>query len=213
MENQKKASIKEDLKTLIKAIYALMPSRNIVSQLIMLLPLREENIEELFPEAIEDIEYWDIFRTGLGLSKSYRGDIEVYSYSTLAGILKDFINRVFEVLRDERSRAAISSLLGEIVPNMEREWLDVRVKAVLRNPAISNVAKKILMLLVETQNVNIKELSRKLNISENDVKQCIYVLRNLKLIDISGDNVSLSLPYGIRERYISYIKKLLIEAK
>jgi len=32
---------KEDFKKIIKAIYVLMPSRNRVSQLIMLLPMRE----------------------------------------------------------------------------------------------------------------------------------------------------------------------------
>lgn len=210
MSKTQEVSVKEDFKNLIKAIYALLPSRNAVSQLIMLLPLSEEYIEELFPEVTRDVEYWEIFRTALGLSKEYSGNIKA-SYSTLAGALKDFVDRIFEFLSDEKNRAAISSLLGELVPNAEREWLDVRVKAVLKNPSIGSVAKKVLMLLAESQSINITDLPNKLNIDEQELKQCIYVLQNLKLIEISGENVLL--PYRVRGRYISYIKKLLGEAE
>jgi len=210
MSESQEISVKEDFKNLIKAIYALLPSRNMVSQLIMLLPLREESIEELFPEVIKDVEYWEIFRTALGLHKSYSGNIEASSYSTIAGALREFINRIFEFLSDERNRAAISSLLGELVPNAEREWLEVRIKAVLKNPSIGSTAKKILMLLTGNQSINVKELSSKLNIGEQEVKQCIYTLWNLKLIEISGENISM--PYRVKNRYISYIKKLLGEA-
>ena len=211
MSESQEASVKEDFKNLIKAIYALLPSRNMVSQLIMLLPLREEALEELFPEVTKDVEYWEIFKAALGLHKSYSGDIEASSYSTIAGALRKFIDRIFEFLSDEKNRAAISSLLGELVPNAEREWLEVRVKAVLKNPSIGSLAKNVLMLLAENRSINIKELPSKLNISEQELKQCIYVLQNLKLIEVSGENVSL--PYRVRERYISYIKKLLGEAE
>ncbi len=211
MSESQEVSIKEDFKNLIKAIYALLPSRNAVSQLIMLLPLREESIEELFPEVTEDVEYWEIFRTALGLRKSYMESIGAPSYSTIAGALRDFINRVFEFLSDERNRAAISSLLGELVPNAEREWLEVRIKAVLKNPLIGDTARKILMLLTETSNINVKELSSKLNIKEPEVKQCIYVLSSFKLIEVSGE--SISIPYRVKDRYSSYIKKLLGEAE
>ena len=211
MSESQEVSVKEDFKNLIKAIYALLPSRNMVSQLIMLLPLREESVEELFPEVTEDVEYWEIFRTALGLHKSYSGNIEASSYSTIASALRDFINKVFEFLSDERNRAAISSLLGELVPNAEREWLEVRIKAVLKNSLIGNTARKILMLLTETSSINVKELSSKLNIKEQEVKQCIYVLSNFKLIEVRGENVSL--PYRVKDRYSSYIKKLLGEAE
>ena len=166
MDKSQEASIKEDFKNLIKAIYALLPSRNRVSQLIMLLPLREESVEELFPELTEDVEYWEMFGFALGLSKNYyNGNIEA-SYNSIARALRDFVNKVFEFLSDERNRAAISSLLGELVPNAEREWLEVRLKAILKNPLIGDVAKKILMLLTETSSINVKELSSKLNLKE-----------------------------------------------
>ena len=69
------------------------------------------------------------------------------------------------------------------------------------------------MLLAETSSVNVKELSSKLNLSDQEVKQCIYVLSNLKLIEISDENVSLPYRIRIRDRYVSYIKKLLGEVK
>ena len=210
MSESQKSSINEDFKNLIKAIYALLPSRNLVSQLVMLLPLSEETIQELFPELTKDVEYWEIFSTALGLYKNYRGEITTSSYNTIADALKAFISRIFEILRDEKNRAAISSLLGELVPNAEREWLEVRIKAVLKNSSIGSIAKKILMLLTESHSINIKEVPSKLNISEQELKQCIYILGSLKLIEISGENVSL--PYHVRERYISYIKKMLGEA-
>lgn len=207
MSKSKEVSIKEHFKNLIRAIYALLPSRNMVSQLIMLLPLKEESVEELFPEITEDIEYWEMFKAALGL-RSYEGNVETSYYGyAIANALKDFINRVFEILSNEGNRAAISSLLGELIPNAEREWLEVRVKSVLENPSVSNVAKKVLMLLAENPNVNIKELPTKLKIREQDVENCLYVLSNLKLVEISGENISL--PYSVKSKHISYIKKLL----
>jgi len=210
MNESQNLSINEDFKNLVKAIYALLPSRNLVSQLTMLLPLREEIIQELFPELTKDVEYWEMFSVALGLSKNYQGEMDTSYRDTIAYALKDFINRIFEILRDEKARAAISSLLGELVPNAEREWLEVRIKAVLKIPLIGAIAKNILMLLTENPSISIKEVPSKLNISEQELKQCIYVLGNLKLIEVSGENVSL--PYQVRERYIPYIKKLLGEA-
>lgn len=211
MGEQREVSVKEDFKSLIRMVYALLPSRNMVSHLIMLLPLKEETIKELFPEVIEDVEYWEIFKKALGLQRSYySGNIEA-AYNTIASALRDFINKIFEFLSDEGNRAAISSLLGELVPNAEREWLEVRIKSVLKNPSIGSTARKILMLLTETSSINVKELSSKLNIKEQEVKQCIYVLSNFKLIEVSGENVSL--PYRVKDRYSSYIKKLLGEAE
>jgi len=208
MNKSQRSAVNEDLKTLIKAIYALLPSRNLISQLIMLLPLSEDAIQELFPEITEDVEYWETLGIALGLQKDYRGEITIsYYYNTIAYALREFINRIFEILRDEKTRAAISALLGELVPNAEREWLEVRIKAALKEPSIGAAAKKILMLLTESPSISIKEIPNKLNISEQELKHCIYVLRNLKLIEVSGENVSL--PYHVRERYISYIKKLL----
>jgi len=207
MDKSQRNAINEDLKTLIKAIYALLPSRNLVSQLIMLLPLSEDAIQELYPEITEDVEYWETLSIALGLQKDYKGEIATSYYNTIAYALREFINRIFEILRDEKTRAAISALLGELVPNAEREWLEVRIKAALKEPSIGTVAKKILMLLTESPSITIKEIPSKLNIGEQELKHCIYVLRNLKLIEVSDENISL--PYHVRERYIPYIKKLL----
>ncbi len=211
MSVSQEISVREDFKNLVRAIYALMPSRNMVSQLIMLLPLREEAIEELFPEVTEDVEYWEIFKAALGLEKGYNENIDASSYGTIAGALREFISRIFEFLSDEKNRAAISSLLGELIPNAEREWLEVRVKAILKNPSIGNTAKKILMLLTENPDINIKELSNKLNLKEQEIKQCIYALSNLKLVEVNGENISLS--YQVKDKYIPYIKKLLGEVQ
>lgn len=208
MTESYEASIKEEFKKIIKAIYTLLPSRNTISQLIMLLPLKEEVIQDLYPELVKDIEYWEMFSVALGLYRDYKGEI---STSYLSNALKDFINRMFHILRDEKNRAAISSLLGELVPNAEREWLEVRLKAILKDPSIGSVTKKVLMLLVESHSASIRELPDKLNISEQELQRTIYVLKNLKLIEINGETISL--PYDIRERYTLYIKKLLRESR
>jgi len=211
MSESQKSTVNEDFKNLIKAVYALLPSRNLVSQLIMLLPLSEETIRELFPEITKDIEYWETLGAALGLYKNYRGEITVSSDGTIAYALKVFINRIFESLRDEKTRVVISYLLQEPILNAEREWLEVRIKAVLKDPSIGSIAKEVLMLLTEVQSINIKEIPSKLNINEPELKQSIYVLRNLKLIEANGENISL--PYYVREKHISYIKKLLGEAE
>ena len=211
MSVSQEISVKEDFKNLVRAIYALMPSRNMVSQLIMLLPLREEALEELFPEVTEDVEYWEIFKAALGLRKDYNKNIDASSYGTMAGALKEFISRIFDFLSDAKNRAAISSLLGELIPNVEREWLEVRVKAILKNPSIGDTARKVLMLLTENPDTNIKELSSKLNLKEQEIKRCIYALSNLKLVEVNGENISLS--YQVKNKYIPYIKKLLGEVQ
>jgi len=77
----------------------------------------------LFPEATKDVEFWGIFRTALELHKSYSGSVEAASYNTVAGALREFINKIFVFLSDERRNRA-AKLINETIKRFDRENKD-----------------------------------------------------------------------------------------
>ncbi len=213
MNNSQSMSLKEDFKNLVKAIYALLPSRNRISQLLMFLPLKKEVVDMLFPEITKDVDYWDVLKEVLGLYEDSYGNLN-YRYSGLGSLLRYFIQQLFEILKADITRGAISSLVGESkpLPNPEREWLELRVKAVLESPMLGDIARGVLALLSVTPSTSIEELSKKLNVEKQRVEQCIYVLFNLKLVETTEDG-RVWLPRYIQEKYLSHIKRLLEEVK
>ncbi|MGC8983523.1 MAG: hypothetical protein ACP5KA_07235, partial [Desulfurococcaceae archaeon] len=74
----------------------------------------------------------------------------------------------------------------------EREWLELRVRAVLSDPQVGGTARKILALLLEVPSISIGELSSKLNIEEQEAKRCIYVLQVLKLVEVDKEGIRMS---------------------
>lgn len=78
----------------------------------------------MFPEATKDIEYWGIFRTTLELHKSYNESVEATSYSTIAGALREFINKIFVFLSDERRNRAAKLINETIIKRFDRENKD-----------------------------------------------------------------------------------------
>jgi len=153
-----------------------------------------------------------MLKAALGLDKrGYCNKPTRYNskYSGLADALKSSINKLLEVLRDEKVRAVISSLFGDLVPNAEREWLDLRLHAMLEDPELGEITKKILMVLLENECINTREISSMLNIDESKLKQCIQVMQDFKLIEINY-NDSISIPYSIKSHYAEYIRKKLV---
>jgi len=214
MSENLKERFEEDFKTLIKALYAIAPSRNIVSQLIMLLPLTEDDIKMLFPGIIDDPDYWEIAKTALGLKKitQYGTNKEIIEcdYSSLAKAISSFFEYAFKALQNTSTRSAISTIYGKIISNLEREWIEARLKALLNNTDLSDIAKQILLLLVDKNEIYIDDI-KNYGIDPNEAKYCIEILKKLKLIDTVsyGERLRISLPYHIKDRYRDQIIQIL----
>lgn len=206
--SEQRISPNDELKKLVEAIYNLIPSRNMLSQLIMLLPMKFETLKEMYPELIEDYEYWTMLSSTLGIYIT--SDMEV-SCADMCIHIRDFIIDIFDHLKDGKVRATISMMTGMKILDPRLEWLEVRIKAAIEHASIGTIAKKVLTLLITGVRATVEELANKLNIDKGVLDECINILRTLKLVDINSEKkIYLQLSYD-EARYIPYLKKLLEE--
>ena len=187
--SEERVDPKEEKKNLIKALEALLPSRNLISQLVMLLPLEHHRVKDMYPELVEDPDYWGILCTALGLNQiEQKGEI-IYQpfYGSLSSKLRTIIDSLFELVRDDTKRALLSSAIGCAVKNYEREWLDSRLETLLGEESISKPVRQILKVLCEKDLASLEEMKEKTELSEAEIERGVYILKEFKLIEETYD--------------------------
>ncbi|HDI74700.1 MAG TPA: hypothetical protein ENF55_01950 [Thermoprotei archaeon] len=204
---EKRIDPREEMENLVEALEVLLPSRNLISQLVMLLPLEHHRVRDMYPELVEDPDYWSLLCNALGLSRIERKGEVVYepSYGSFSSKLRTIIDSLFELIRDNTKRALLSSAVGRIVLNYEREWLDSRLEALLREENISKPVKKILRVLCEEDSALPEEIKKKTELSDAELERALYVLKEFKLIEKTYDR-KLKL-----ESRVAYYKHRIIE--
>jgi len=198
--------VKEEVRRFVNAIIELSPSRNTISRLIMLLPAGEDEVEEVMPEVFEDFDYWGVLKSALGIERLYDGRLTC-SGGGLSYIVRDFIASVFKVFRSEAARSALSALVGEILPNIEREWIEARVNMLLSDRRLGEAAKAALLALCERDSVSTEDLLKITGAGEDVVVRLVDRLVKLGLAEASDGRVSM--PVELRENYRVYIKRLV----
>ena len=206
---EEKIDPRKELENLVEAFEALLPSRNLVSQLIMLLPLEYDRIMDMYPELTEDHDYWNMLCNTLGLSSREEGGRIIYSVSkdSLAMQILLTINFLFNFTRNDTSRALLSTLIGRIVPNYERIWLDARLKALLNEEKISGPIRKILKVLLESEAISPKDLKEKTGLKDAEIERAVYILKEFKIVEEIYDS-RLRLKPCV-SRYKQYVLKVI----
>ncbi len=194
----------EEFKQLINSLLSLTPSRSRITQLLMLLPLSESEARELFPDIVEHDEMWELLRIVLGIEA--RDDKLVLSRNSLGSYIREFIENSFSILRDPSIRGNISAIVGSMISNPEREWIELRLKSVVSDEELGNVVKKILALLADVDYLDIAEIEGKVQANKSQIRRALYVLSILKIIDLTNGKAGIY--PNIRRNYLQLIKDL-----
>jgi hypothetical protein len=144
--------IKEHLNNIVNAIYALLPTRNYVLQLLKLLPRDYVKMVDAYPELFKDKEVRDrlkdVFGIKIGENVERGGGLSHSLYDISERILSDLFTYGWE---EEQKK--LSEYLGrdlEDLPDAKDELWEQRIQMALSEPTYGKNCEKILRTMVET---------------------------------------------------------------
>jgi len=204
--NEGAANLREQLRNLIEALLSLVPSRNLISQLIMLLPQDEDTLRSMYPE-LADRNFRDFLKVGVGLSY-YDGRVE-YSGSSLSGVLRHFISQVFDVLNRPDVRAALSALTGITVPNVGEEWVRTRLETVSEEVGEDVVRRTLKALIAAGYDYkSFEELRNATSLDEETLRKALLMMETYKLIEKPSNEDKYRLTSDARS-YMEFISEFV----
>ena len=204
--NEGTTNLREQLRNLIEALLSLVPSRNLISQLIMLLPQDEDTLRSMYPE-LADRNFRDFLKVGVGLSY-YDGRVE-YSGSSLSGVLRHFISQVFDVLNRPDVRAALSALTGITVPNVGEEWVRTRLETVSEEVGEDVVRRTLKALIAAGYDYkSFEELRNATSLDEETLRKALLMMETYKLIEKPSNEDKYRLTSDARS-YMEFISEFV----
>jgi len=208
-------NVKEHLNNLIEAVIALSPSRNYITQLFTVSPMDYPTLYDAHPEILKDEEMRkvlvQVFNLSMGANIEIRGGL---GYD-----LVNFINSIFSKLENEEIRNALNEFLKNVrrepVPNLHREWIELRLKGVAMEPTYGRDSLRILKLLAETKEpyeyrCDLEELLSKTGIDEARMRRIVDLLM-AKFRLIEKDDRAGKEGYRIPYNMTAYLPELIME--
>jgi len=174
--------VKKQLLNFVNALIALAPSRNYVTQLLHLVKVNGSIdyriLEEAYPDIVKNENIRDSFAKAFGISFKEKVHLEPGKFGEH---LFDFIDKVFQLFEDSEFRSKIGSLLKdeypEGIPNLAREWLEVRLKGLSSVPNYGKVAIRVLKEIVRAGRVEIEKLEKGLGMSRGELIEATNLLK------------------------------------
>jgi hypothetical protein len=206
---EEKVDVKAQLKTLINALQALAPSRNYFIQFFTLLPMDFRVASKSFPELFEDEKIRNILTKVFGISVG--STIEIGS--GLAHTLKLWSETVRSTFEKDETRESISSYIGEEIPNIEKEWLEVKLEIIRSEPTYGKITLQAYHKIIEAKQLTVKELVGRMKCDESTIRTALEILRNFRLIEPVGYGEETYKISGNLEKYslhlLTYLPKLV----
>lgn len=132
---------KEHLSHLFEAMVALSPTRNYVSQMIMLLPEERRQMRHAYPDLFERMETQEFLTESFGLQIS---EEEVKTRNRQpADEIESMINDIMDFFGNDERRRRFEEYLGQEIPDPHREWLDHKVKMAVSEPQYGDDIKVV----------------------------------------------------------------------
>ncbi len=179
-----------EARKLMEAVLGILPSSSRLTQLLLLLPMGEDEARDVFPEFLEDVELWESLRVTLGIDVGADGVLRLRENS-LGYAIRRFIEDIFELLRDPLLRTALYALVGFSFENPEFAWVRIRAERVLSDTTLGRYARVILLYLLSNEKARIDELLEATRIDREAVENTIYLLQRYKLVKVEGEVVRL----------------------
>ena len=143
--------IKEHLNNIVNAIYALLPTRNYVSQLLELLPKDYVKMVDAYPELFKDEEVRDRLKDVFGIEIGENVMIGRGLAHSLYDIRERILNDLFTYGWKENQKK-LSEYLGrdlEDLPDAKDELWEQRIEMALSEPTYGKNCEKILRTMVK----------------------------------------------------------------
>jgi len=139
--------VKEHVRTLTDALTNLSPSRNLISQFILLLPKASSIVEHSYPEITSSAEAKSLMKQHLGVEF---GDMVKRASNSFFEALYEQIHKIFDQLADEEIRsglAKLSNVAFNSIPNPYAEWVKLVLKKLSTRPDGSKIIDFLRMLV------------------------------------------------------------------
>ncbi len=206
-KNETQQSVSEieilnELGSLIDALVSISPTRNKISQFVLLVKgIPYNDAIKLFPFLKDRRTREEIFNA-LGLQISAAGTIEFTSQSFASGLSSILVNEMM-LLSNINIRNALSAALLRRVENLKEEWVYHRLQKVSREAQANNYGKVAITILKFIRSLGEKggyivEKARLINylkeqkIDEKTMKDAINLLIDYKLIEVTQDSITLA---------------------
>lgn len=199
-------NVKEHLNNLIEAVIALSPSRNYITQFFVVSPMDYPTLYDAYPEILKDEEMRKVLVQAFSMSMGQNIEIR----GGLGYDLVNFINSIFSKLENEEIRSALDEFLKDVrkesIPNLRREWIELRLKGVVMEPTYGRDSLRILKLLAETKEpfeyrCDLEDLISKTGIDEARMRRIgDLLMAKFRLIekDDRAGKEGYSIPYSMR---------------
>lgn len=196
------SEILSELGSLIDALISISPTRNKISQFILLVKgLSYNDALKLFP-FLKDRRVREEIFNALGLQVSSTGTIEFSGQSFASGVSSILMNEML-LLSNTNIRNALSAALLRRVENLKEEWAYHRLQRVSKEAQSSSHGKVAVMILKFIRSSGEKggyiiDKTRLINylkdqkIDEKVIKEAIALLLSYKLIDVMQDSITLA---------------------
>ncbi len=187
MEERTDKSFLNQLLNFVTALINLAPSRNYITQFLYVIKMNRSVdyrvLEEAFPDIVKDEYTREAFAKAFGVSFGEKVTLNEKGYGKF---LTDFIDQIFQLFEDAEFRTRINALLKdeypEGIPNLAKEWLEVRVRGLALEPTYGNDAIKVLKEILRLGRAKPEDLEKVLNLSRGTIIQCLELLDLYKLV-------------------------------
>lgn len=171
-------NIKEHLNNLVDALIALSPSRNYLTQFLMILPQDYPTLYDAYPDLLKDGETREFLEKGFGVSLQ-KEPISI-GYGKFGETLVAFIGKLFEKFEDKEFIDALNLLLKDIraepIPNLHKEWLKLKIEGALSEPTYGSEAAKVIRIIGEGKFPDVPDFVN-MGMEEHRVRRVIELLR------------------------------------
>ncbi len=134
------SEFKDHLRVLVDSLASLSPSRNIITQFILMLPRDATTVENSYPELVEKVAEEILTKLGVEFGKDT-------SRSGFSEELYRLLHAIFDWLDDGEVRRNLAKLVGSEVPNPYEEWAKAVLKKISTKPLGEKTIEFLTMLL------------------------------------------------------------------
>lgn len=208
-------NIKQHLNNVLEALMALSPSRNYITQFFMVSPMDYPTLYDAYPEILKDEKMRKVLVQAFNLSM----EANIRIGGGLGYDIVNFINSMFSRLENEEIRNVLNEFLKDVrrepIPNLRREWIELRLKGVAMEPTYGRDALRILKLLAETKEpyeyrCDLEELLSKTGIDEARIRRIVDLLM-VKFRLIEKDDRAGKEGYRIPYDMTKYLPELIMQ--
>jgi len=179
---------KKQLLNFVNALIAISPSRNYVTQFLYLIrtngSVDYRIVEEAYPDIVKNDYTREAFAKIFGINFTDKISLNTGGYGYH---LTNFIAEAFKLFEDPEFRAKVSSVLKdefpEGIPNLAKEWLEVRLEGLKSEPNYGQNSIKTLKEIIKIGRLKTEDLERKLNLSRGYLLQCLNLLELYRLVE------------------------------